>query len=218
MLVTIDDLEALFQILRAQTPDTDDVHARFNGGYFDDANDIRSLSDGELSFLAVDSMQASITLSPQSATVVSPNTTIRAKVVHWASVRQTTSTPPRGRLSGPVRVSGLELLIIVIAVVLVLPFVGSQILGLPEYPALFSMAASGVVFISAAMGALFSRQRGDLAIPKSYAIIEPRTMAEFRDRRRSEKHPIRANTIALVALLVGAAGVGVAVWAIFAQQ
>ncbi|WP_308820067.1 hypothetical protein [Pseudonocardia alni] len=214
MLVTIDDLEALMQIVKKfETPDTP-LQLRFSGGFFTESNDMRSLSDTEISSLTVTAGTVTVDLSEYAASVASEDDDHREAVAAWARDRRTKIRPLRMAYSKRMAWD--------IAIPVGLAILGAALLwGLrPEgTPVLFSwvfFAAFAVFGIVSPFTTVRSRLRFEEGL--SWAIIEPRTMAEFRDRQNTDYRPRQANILAAVGIGVGVATVIIAIWAIFAPK
>ncbi|MCM3846827.1 hypothetical protein ND486_11565 [Pseudonocardia sp. DR1-2] len=213
ILLTIDDLDALLQIASKFESPERPVKVNFIGGHFTDANDLRSLSDAELSQLTVIAGDLTVELSELRASVTSTVEEHRKDVVAWAAARRTKIRPEA------------------FSRIYLWPFFSSLLgIALGTYLGLYvgvpaELTSSTSVYFGAGLvlaamlaylgwgGYKFSKERD-----RSWVIVEPRTMAEYRDRKQSAIAPRQANLIALGAMLVGLVGVVVAVWAIYAPK
>ncbi len=91
--VTIDDLNALLDVLKHDLSEDEGVVIRFDGGHFDNPADMHQLSDVELRGLVVVSPNVQVLLSNRQAIAVGDNEACEAVYRMWARNRQTTQPP-----------------------------------------------------------------------------------------------------------------------------
>ncbi|MCM3846828.1 hypothetical protein ND486_11570 [Pseudonocardia sp. DR1-2] len=212
VLVTIDDLEALFKLL--SNHGTTEVRARFNGGHFTNPHDLRSLSDGELSYLSVETPAAQVQLRSNRASVVSPYDEIRGMVQHWASTRQTKDSPRKGdgkvsRRQRKETITACTFFLSSMALTSV-SLIRQTIGNLLFISDATLMAVGNTTFVISGIWLLIDtfRQPEELTC----AVIEPLTAAEYRARKQAVKLPRRANLIAAAGAVAAVVAIGVSIF------
>lgn len=96
VLVTIDDLKALVEFLtRDREGMAAKIHVEFDGGYFTEAEELRTLSDIEMKSLRLKTQRVEVVLSPSDAFAVGDRQEADDVYRVWARARQTTLTPLR---------------------------------------------------------------------------------------------------------------------------
>ncbi|WP_308820066.1 hypothetical protein [Pseudonocardia alni] len=220
VLVTIDDLEALMQIMDPQEPAAGEPVVRFGGGHFTDANGMRSLSDYEVDVLYVNARLATVSLTPTSASASCEDEGQLESIRAWARARQTKLTPA-GTVSPPrFALWGLLALAFASGILALFCIFGPDSVSQDEATLRFALSiVSGGFSVILLIVWLAGRYFVALLVSdKNYAVIEPRTMAEFRDRQKSDHRPRQANIITGAGAGVAVAAAIIGVWAIFAPK
>ncbi len=91
VLVTIDDLAALMTLL---TDDTPELRIEFDGGYFTEAEELRTLSDIEVRSLRLQTPEVQVALNSSDAFAVGERQEAEDVYRLWARARQTQLRPP----------------------------------------------------------------------------------------------------------------------------
>jgi hypothetical protein len=217
VLVTIDDLHALLERLQKGPPvkpndsgcvtRTDhDLKIEFNGGYCTESNDLRRLSDGEVARIWVTSPTVQVILGPTQAIAVGDQETAEDIYRRWARARQTRRRPrltnedasPKAQTIGPTVLGLVGLL--VIAVLVVTNFHPTLAPMLHLNSALDKIAAAFFALTGVISSAYMIRLI--LYGSTSYAIIEPLTLAEYRNRQANNKYPRLSYILGGAALVV----------------
>jgi hypothetical protein len=206
VLVTIDDLQALMDIIRSEANDPHTVQVQFSGGFFTEAEDIRRLSDAEKSTLKVISDVVEVNLSENAADAVGdPKATFAVRYT-WARSRQTRIRTRRDSRF-PIA-AGLIVGLIVLGLMSNELFSGALLFSnhdLTAFPLALKIAMILVVIIFLmAQLALLDRRR-ITATPA--AIIEPMTMQEWRQLKNINRYPRASWIVAIIAALVAVAAI-----------
>jgi hypothetical protein len=208
VLVTIDDLESLIDLLGNlrekidRGPDADfsavsDLKLEFDGGSFENAEDLRKLSDEELKRITVKTSKIEVILSPSEAFAIGDPVMAKKIYNQWARARQVKIRPEK-RAWQIILVAGIFLSVGVAAAWASIAGGSAPVVSRIVIGALGIFSCVGSVLIFNAM-------------PEPFAVVRPVTLDEFRrERAVNNRHWIMA-TIALGSLCVALAGVLVAV-------
>jgi len=199
VLVTIDDLAALktFLTSRAYTA-AEDIKVEFDGGYFTEPEDLRTLSDLEMESLRLKTPKVQVVLNPSAAFAIGERQEAEDIYRIWARARQ---TQLRAR---PIQF--FEYLVFLLPIVLILPLIFRLI---PKIDGTDPMAASYLAYVVAMAGfglvMSFILGRTVLARGSSYAVVTPVSLAEHRQNLSSQVYPRRTWIVAIVTMVVTAA-------------
>lgn len=198
LLVTIDDLDALMNLLRQHHGPT--VAVNFEGGYFDQSEDLRRLSDEELETLRISADGITLFLEPTQAIAFSEQReSLERLYTLWARSRQTRKEQPRlYRLSRlyPIGtgITGAMLSLLVFRLL--------QLAAEPTgQPSLWFGAALVAVPVVYAI-ALYRRACRNYA---TYAVIKPLSAHEYRQVNATNKWPRWTVIVAIAAIAFGTA-------------
>jgi hypothetical protein len=205
VLVTIDDLDALIDILKQEATDPTSVLIEFSGGYFTEARDIAQLSDDEIVSLKIKSDNAEVNLeSSQAMAVGDGQTTAKIKNM-WARMRQTTIEPDRGYVLSSVIGGAVGILLAGVVC-------GAGILSAIQGEGSASPLLIGAVGLGAiAFFLIITIKNVRHAQRMPGALIKPMTMQEFRQLQQNNRYPrlswiwaVVATIIAAIAIVVSA--------------
>lgn len=207
VLVTIDDLAALVDLLSRGSEGSKPSIA-FEGGYLDEAEDMRTMSDAELQRLAVQSDQGTVVLAPNRAVAIGPNRFVTDVYRNWSRSRQTDEKPANEAVWSEalrIRIRALPILAIVgmlafLAIFLLLQFVGPIDWGSLDFwfLPLIAGAAGGPLlswFLIRLSYYLAKRNA------QSYAIIRPVSLDEYRQRLIGSKRHVQNFKVAAAGLV-----------------
>jgi hypothetical protein len=199
VLVTIDDLGALIDILSQQANGTGSVKVYFSGGYFTRPEDLRQLSDDEITPLKVRSDNAEVNLEPTQAVAIGDHTTTVKILNTWARMRQT-------RL-GTSRARSLKYLIISLylcggALITMLTIANAAKLG-----SVYVVPLS-IVAVLTVMGAGLTPYWYNMAVPLRGAVVRPMSLHEFRQLQSNNQYPRASWIVAIVAVIVAVLAIG----------
>ena len=93
LLVSIDDLNALMDVLKAESQESDQIEIEFDGGSIDVPEDLRSLSDAELERLTIKAVDVEVLLSSDRAVAIGDENLCSAVYKLWARARRTRAAP-----------------------------------------------------------------------------------------------------------------------------
>lgn len=201
VILTIDDLAALMTLLATQ--DECRPVVEFDGGYFTEAEDLRTLSDAELGSLRVRTPTVQVVLYSSSASAIGEPQEAENVYRSWARVRQTSDKPPSLR-SRENRIYSASLAAALGAAMslCILGFIVSQFyVGPIGYILLFYVAFVAMLEVGIC-GYLWygARLRGS----GSFTVVEPMSLAEYRQRRSTEKYPRRSWIVSVIAVIATA--------------
>jgi len=201
VLITIDDLAALKTFLTRNvaglvTTISDDIE--FDGGYFTEPEDLRTLSDIEMQRLRLKSPKVEVVLNPAAAFAIGDRQEAEDVYRLWARARQTRIRP------GPMPFF-IAMPYIIIAVLLANTLLFWHIKEL----SIFAAAAGSAFCLSLAflVGIYFfwSPERRAIYRDYSYAVIVPLSLAEHRQNLSSQVYPRRMWIVGIVTMVVTAA-------------
>jgi hypothetical protein len=208
LLVTIDDLEALMTHLRERKPD--DFQVEFDGGYLTDAADLEHLSDMELQSLRVKNSEVQVVLSPTDASAIGDFVACQEVYRVWARSRQTELKPASLRTftAWAIFAEALAFAVFVLysSIGIYLSFrrdvgpLGLLFIGGAIVLGLISMPLVYYIYVT------FGSRR------KTYAIIEPATLADYRQRASTQTYPRRSWIVAILSTIIAVAAIVAAVW------
>ncbi|MEU3771567.1 hypothetical protein AB0E55_41435 [Amycolatopsis keratiniphila] len=200
VLVTIDGLGALRDLMASQaSTGAAPPRFEFNGGHFDDPEDLRKLENNELRRVVVKSDQLEVVLASNVAVAIGEPDLCTSIARDWARWRRTSRRPvPLARLDAVV---GVFMLLCTPAIAL-----WSALRLIPSEPGsglVFGIGLGGITLVLGCMS-LFK-------LPKSYALVKPMTLDELRRERTLETRHWQTAAIALAAVTVALIGVLVTV-------
>ncbi|WP_143539553.1 hypothetical protein [Saccharopolyspora spinosa] len=210
VLVTIDGLQALCDEIKRLDGDGDAPVMEFNGGTFDEAVDLRSLSDLESQQLAVKGKTVEVHLSRSSAEAVGDPETCEAVYGHWARSRQTKQRATRPRwheILFALVFGSVGLLIFGRTIFLLLDWNATRLNpeGVPYSP--LQLIVGAVVIFGMGAAFLYGAKVAIKETIGSYAIIRAVTEDEYRKERATTVRHWQTATIALAGvsatLLIG---------------
>ena len=201
VLVTIDDLNALLEVLNKGSSDkASETRIEFDGGYFTEPEDLRTLSDMEIRSLRLKTENIEIVLNPTDAFAVGDRQ--EAENVHrlWARARQI-----------PLKMDQKALLFAMAPVFALLGLIASSFWLVWSVMHGYVINGPFLTLIAAAMGLYFltSRNRKD---PYPCAVIVPLSLAEHRQSQSNQMYPRRGWIVAVVAVIVAMISAGAAIW------
>ena len=204
--VTIDDLGALIELLSSLTSSPrSHIELAFDGGEFDDENDLRSLSDVELRSLRIKADGVEVILNDHDAVAIGRYEFAEAVLRSWARARPS-PRPPRGYFRQRLVIFDIILMTVflvglgylaTLAASRALAFTGGYALGEAVFSALFSLFVVGLAF------ALHQRLRGG----GNFAAVLPFTIDEVRKNEAAAVYPRLGVIVAMLALLATAIGI-----------
>lgn len=202
LVVTIDDLRALLQLLTADGPtkaNSAPITVDFGGGYFDDPEDLRELSDRELHSLKILTSDVEVQLSSEAAVAIGQADVCCAIDNKWARQRQTTDLPSTvGRRFVRKSTSATVVLSLLILAICIFGIPAFDLLTWhPEVLSPILTAVAAVVIIGNLI--FVSKTRWP---PTSYAIIDPVTLEERRKERVAKNRHLQTAVIALAGVVV----------------
>jgi hypothetical protein len=230
VLVTIDDLEALCNLLRNRSEQTDPIEIEFPGGTIGEAADLRELSDMELADIKVKAFDAEVVLSTEAAYCLGGPAVGEFVYRNWARARQTKERPSHYRGKRRPRALGYRwatllpagfLGVLTILYSLVIYIVTSDALDFAAEISdviLVDIEASAVVFnliavpllgvllLAAYLWLVRLSQR-----PKSFALIIPLSLDEYRKNRIQGRRQLITWLIAMTAIAATVSGILVGV-------
>jgi hypothetical protein len=202
VLITIDDLAALKTFLTRNvaglvTTISDDIE--FDGGYFTEPEDLRTLSDIEMQRLRLKSPKVEVVLNPAAAFAIGDRQEAEDVYRLWARARQTRIRP------GP-----MPFFIAVPYSIIAVLLTNALLFWLinPELTIFAAAAGSAFCLLLAFLVGIFffwSPDRRAIYRDYSYAVIVPLSLAEHRQNLSSQVYPRRTWTVAIVAIIVTAA-------------
>lgn len=206
--VTIDDLKALQDLLAVKNKDITDIATTFDGGRFDDPNDLKYLSDLELRELTIFTPKVQIALSTRRAIAIGDEQACEDVYKLWARTRQTKLRPIDSRtyhgiteLSPPVRMIIMATLGLVLGLLPSAAIISStqstnpQGSIIPTHP--FSLAVVAVTLITCTYVTFLMLKK-----PANYAVILPTSLDEIRkDTPTHLRHKVTI-TVAITGVLV----------------
>lgn len=221
--VTIDDLQALMDLLQEEHITSGSaLIVEFEGGHFDNADDLRKISDIELRNLTIKSSRLEVRLSSDVAVAIGDANLCESVRRRWARHRVTRIRPEGIDSSKHLQVAvSLASMVRLLVALFVLGIVLGVYFGVEGSPAgeQVEAPAADTDWVSMAVGVLL----GIVAIlvgvawmryfyrPPNYAVIIPVTLEEFRREQASDAKHWQNVAIALGALLIAAIGVLVSV-------
>jgi len=203
VLVTIDDLAALMTLL---TDDTPELHIEFDGGYFTEAEELRTLSDIEVRSLRLQTPEVQVVLNSSDAFAVGERQEAEDVYRLWARARKTQLRPL------PIPLS--DYIIILMPTVLMLSFV----LRILSQVDTVSLTAAYELYIYAgavgASGPVMSVGIWYIALARrsSYAVVIPLSIDEYRQNRLNQTYPRRIWIVTIVSAIITVISVGVLIW------
>lgn len=210
--VCIDDLAALIALLNAESGHV--ARIAFDGGHFDEPADLRSLSDGELRRLVVQSDNTDVVLGPREARAIGRRPDVEAVYRLWARSRQTHMRPQstrwRERVTDELFGAFLGSLIggLLVAYIIMTTGVVSEMFPNASSPIIASLGL-GVVFVIAFLNTfLYSKTPLWQA---SYAVIVPFTQDELRKNMVANRYPRLSYFVAIASLIVATVAVTVSI-------
>lgn len=211
--VTIDDLDALLEIIRTLGIRKPIGHARpqrprveFDGGSFDAAEELRKLSDEEMSSLRILTNDVQVLLNRSIAIAIGAHDHVDEIYNSWARKRQTTRRPQMW----PMRIHGLLL-----ALSSLFAFVAAAFAAVAVYTVVTDASVAMWHARSPVVNLLFSVActimawllMSNLGAGDSYAIIEPSNHEEARKELRAERVARRAWRVSVASATIAALGV-----------
>lgn len=190
-LVTIDDLRALFDVLRSiEGNKSRTVVAQFDGGEFDAPEDLRELSDGELTRITLELPDVKVVLADTEAYVLGSPEVCELVCEHWAKGRRVRIFPESRK-----RLVRREFLwsSAICAVLLGLAALGGG-LGAPSGGSWGALAVFLAVILLCSCGRLSF----------SCAVIKPMSLEEFRKQSVESARHRRTVVVALIGIAVAA--------------
>jgi len=188
------------------TDDTPELHIEFDGGYFTEAEELRTLSDIEVRSLRLRTPEVQVALNSSDAFAVGERQAAEDVYRLWARARQTQLRPP---LAIPLRYH----IVALTPMVLMLSFV---LLIFAQVDKASLMAANGRIFAGAvgAWGLVVSVSLwyAMLARRSSYAVVIPLSIDEYRQNRLNQTYPRRIWIVAIVSAIITVISVGVLTW------
>ena len=220
VLVTIDDLDGLISLLSVASTGApallEEVRVEFNGGYFTEAADLRRLSDEELKSLRVVSPDKQIILSESEAVVIGSESVGRLIYQDWARARTTRRTVIGGRIRlRPSKRHIVTAILGAMAFILVFDLVGI-ILGSIEPSKVqinvdTNSGGAWALSLAAISTLALVYLRATRVAPNSFAVIEPVSLAEYRQNRSSDIVPRWNLIVTLLSVAVAIAAIIVSV-------
>jgi hypothetical protein len=196
VLVTIDDLQALLDLLHDHDAVTEDVVVECDEGEFTEAEDMRRLSDQALADLRLRVGGMVLHLSSDRAMAVGSPELVSHVETAWARLRQTKESPPQ---VGLLLIAWLPPTIFVWLAALLLLVVQ---MSKPETSAgiwVFVLPPTVALVVSAYFVRLAVKQRRNM----TWAVVKPITRQEFRDLESKKTNvPLWALLVAVAGLLV----------------
>lgn len=200
VLITIDDLAALMTHLAGYA--SGDLQVEFDGGYFTEPEELRTLSDMEMRSLRLKTPNVQVVLSPTEAFAIGDHEAAEEVYRVWARPRQTKRTPSI-RLNSAMQ--NLSWTVLGFSVGVFAPVVLVIITALKRAPSpgitglVIGVLALIVLVTALILAGAFNRVR-----KSSYAIIEPLTLSEYRLRLSTERYPRRSWIVAVAAIVATA--------------
>jgi hypothetical protein len=197
VLVTIDDLQALLNHVQQSLPAGTSLQVQFDGGYFTDSNDIRTLTDDELRSLRIQAPDVQVHLSEHEVLALGDETKAKAVYLQWARSRQVSYaglTFLRKLASG---LASVGIAIIILG--------GIAILGLERrgvYPNLEEVATMPAIILSVVLLVLYLTIALLDRTLRRKALIKPFSMSEYRSMQHNNKYPRASWIVAVVAVIV----------------
>jgi hypothetical protein len=200
VLVTIDDLNALVELVKTHDGKSLSAKIEFSGGSIDTASDLRELTDVEMDRIAVKTDEIEIELSSEMAHCVGDESVSTLVYQRWARSRQ---LPGMG-----VRLGRMPLILrfFTLVNILIVPTAWIAYSTNPRNISLFTP-----IVITAAMVALTVVLGAGFAYQSNFATIRPITLDEYRKEQTGAKRQLITWLIAVSALAVSAIGVLIAV-------
>jgi hypothetical protein len=206
VLVTIDDLAALMTLLKENVAE---LVVEFDGGYFTEAEELRTLSDVEMKSLRLKTPRVQVVLNASAAFAIGERQEAEEVYRIWARARQTRLRPRPIQLSDTLKY--VSTLVGFLSAVVLLFISRVSLLGVPidVPPGAFIIIAIGALATLLLIDVLI--RRAD-ARESSYAVVIPLSLDEHRQSRSSQTYPRRSWIVAIIATIVAAVSVGVAIW------
>jgi hypothetical protein len=208
VLVTIDDLDVLMTVLTSMVGmAAAKIKVEFDGGYFTQAEELRTLSDMEMKNLRLKTPKLEVILSPSAAIAVGDQQEAE-NVYKWALKRQTRQRPPRQRprrmrLADNLGYIGLVVLTVASSCIFVIPLLR------PAPPVSLETAATIVSLFIVGGWCFWRLQRENTP---SYALIIPLSNTEHNQSHLSQMYPRRTWIVAIVSAIIAVLAVAAAVW------
>lgn len=219
LLVTIDDLAALFSLFETLQRDVarssahpHQIKVEFEGGTFTEPEDLRTLSDEEITSLRISGTGiGTVTLNPNQASVTAKKSAAEAIYRQWARTR---TRKVKGRksirqlaaFSGCLMIGfGLNLGVY-LTTVDISASTATRIVLITTAIILFFLGLASVIL------SLRYAQRG--SGPVSSALIIPKTLDQYRQSAENNVYPRKAYIVAIVSAVIAVAAVIVAILAL----
>lgn len=186
MSVTIDDLQVLLDMLKGRDDIPDEVLVQSDEGSFDEAEDLRKLSDQTLRDLRIEVPGLVIHLASTRAEAIGTPDLVQFVNREWARPRQTAERRPaapwaRRSAVYTTVICGLVFLPTV-ALIVQMPPIVLPTRNLVDSIALFTMSAALIGL--GTLGMIATRSTNvRLGLADSYAVTKPLTKQEIRDQQ-----------------------------------
>jgi hypothetical protein len=208
VLVTIDDLAALMAFLTRPDEGSAAVAVEFHGGYFTEAEELRSLSDVETKILTLRTPKVQVALNPWAAVAAGDRQEAEAVYREWARSRQTRLKP------SPLQLFDMMgyIVVLLIGLIVVLTFTVLAPLLRHSSPTAFELIMGGVTLVPVIFLGIVIRRQDRASKPSSYAVVIPMSLHEYRQNRSNQMYPRRSWILAIISAIVAALSVAAVVW------
>ena len=211
VLVTIDDLEALIDFLKERDSNLrQPLEVQFNGGFLDDPQDLRRLSDEELNNLRINAPSIQVLLDRRQAKAIGEEVAAEEVYRVWARARRTRHLPPlskRERILHGILCLGWG----AFGLLFILSGIGNLFL-MPTGESV--PVGAGAIMVTLGVSALtysVGRWRYPIGLKPSFALIVPLTLDEYRTNQANNYYPRRAYVVAVVSAAVAVGSIVVAI-------